>query len=113
MEGTTQLFMPRVAEDETGEYRRLGDALLSGLEAAGLPSNRTYGIVENWQDVTSIEWVRRTHGAPSFLYEIHNGYLWFDPERHKPEDVKLPVLSREDILRSVWHGITGMLAAMA
>lgn len=57
---------------------------------------------------SSIEWVYETFGAISYLYEIHNGYLWFNPDI-KPESVKLPIVSKEEIILSVWYGINTLL----
>lgn len=39
---------------------------------------------------TSPCWVCRTCGVPASLYEVHNGYLWFNPNI-KAEDAKLPL----------------------
>jgi hypothetical protein len=112
MEDTTQLFVPDVGEEPMARHRAMGDRLLDALDAAGLPCNRTYGVLSGWDATTTPQWVHSTYGALAYLYEIHNGYLWYDPQRHAPREVTLPVVSKEQILQSVWHGITGMLVEM-
>ena len=69
---------------------------------------REVGIAKG--GLSCIEWVRETFGGDSyqFLYEVHNGYHWFSPNV-RPEDVKLPIVSKAQIILSVWHGITAFL----
>jgi len=108
-EAASGLAMPNGSDDEIDRGRRLGNLLYEALEAASLPFYpREVGLAKGGS--SSIEWVREAFGGDSyqFLYEVHNGYHWFNADV-KPEDVKLPIVSKAQIILSVWHGITAFL----
>jgi hypothetical protein len=109
-EAASGLAMPAGLSDEgMTRHRRLGNLLYEALEEVSLPFYpREVGVVGG--GLSSIEWVRETFGGDScqFLYEVHNGYHWFSPNV-KPEDVKLPIVSKAQIILSVWYGITALL----
>ena len=96
-----------MSDKDANLHKRLGNLLYDALDKASLPINtgRHIGIAGG---SSSIEWVYETFGATSYLYEIHNGYLWFNPDV-KLENVKLPIISKEEIILSVWYGITALL----
>ena len=109
-EASSGLAMPAGLSDEgMNRHRGLGNILYEALEGASLPFYpREVGTVGG--GLSSIEWVRETFGGNSyqFLYEVHNGYHWFSPNV-KPEDVKLPIVSKSQIILSVWYGIIAFL----
>ena len=89
----------------------LGARLCDALERAGLPVRREISTLDG--DDCSPVWVHKNFGCPAYLYEVHNGYLWFNPDDKDPASVKLPVVTKDQIILSVWHGITELLEAVA
>ncbi len=107
-ETDTQIIMPDGLNDkDLNRHKRLGNLLYDALDEASLPINsgRHIGTAGG---SCSIEWVYETFGAISYLYEIHNGYLWFNPDV-KQKNVKLPIVSKEEIILSVWYGIKALI----
>lgn len=109
-ETSTELLMPAgLSDEEMKRHRRLKNLLHDALEANSLPFRRSEGSVGG----ASVGWVRETFGGTScqYLYEVDNGYRWFNPDV-KPEEVKLPTISKTQIILSVWCGITALLKGL-
>ena len=110
-EGITSLLAARADEKEMDREKQLGSVLCEALAKASLPVDKAVTEVGG-EGHTSPEWVNSTFGAAAYLFEVHNGYLWFNPDL-KPEGVRLPVVTKEQIILTVWHGITALLGAVA
>ena len=102
----TSVMIPKMGADETARHEALAGLHYNSLSAADLPFISDGRVTDLGGDTRlSPEWVHKTFGAAAFLYEVHNGYVWYQPG----VNVELPVLTQEQIILSVWYGITALL----
>jgi hypothetical protein len=113
-ETETALLMPAQMDDESlNLHRTLGSLLYNRLEEASIPFNPRKEVQPTGDSSTSIGWAYQTFHRASYyyLFEVDNGYRWYDPNL-KAEDVRLPTISKDQIILSVWYGITALLEGM-
>lgn len=112
-EGLTEILAPAELDEKKMDlHKYLGSLLYDSLEAASIPFHprrqvRTTRKTE-WVGLTSIHWVNENFHAMQFLYEVDNGYRWY---REGSGEIKLPTISKAQVIMSVWYGLTAMLKA--
>jgi hypothetical protein len=126
-EQPTMIWMPALLNDETLKlHRGIGNLFYDELEKYSIPfkPDREIRVEELGEEkaymyaggeapkgMPPIQWVYDNFGAASFVYDIDSGYRWYDGAT-KTEDVKIPTVSKSQIVLSVWYGITAMLQGL-
>jgi len=116
-EGLTTLMVPAELDDEEMSlHKHFGSLVYNSLRKASIPFDPKRQIVTfqkaGWSGLTSVHWVYENFHAIQFLYEVDNGYRWYSPSL-RSGNVKLPAISKVQIIMAVLRGITALLKIMS